>query len=66
MSKAEQIGYEQGRLHVVNIIAAGMSLPRWDGSKALARDASRAMDDAYAKNGECVPPEFKPPPAQPA
>ena len=59
MSVAEQIAYEQGRIHVFNIIAAGLPIPRWDGSKAGARAASKAMHEAIAKVGNPWPPTWK-------
>lgn len=36
MSHSEQLGYEQGRLMTLNIRAAGMPPPGWNGSRAGA------------------------------
>jgi hypothetical protein len=59
MSRREQIGYEQGRLHVMNVIAAGLPVPVWDGSKSGARNAYDWMRRAAERIGHPVPPEFK-------
>lgn len=55
MSIQEQIGYEVGRLHRTNVMAAGIDVPEWRGSKVGASEVERAMGIAESKVGQCVP-----------
>lgn len=65
MSLREQIGYEVGRLHVVNVIASGLPVLAWDGSRSSAGAVEELMRQAVAMIGSPMPPEFAPDLTQP-
>jgi uncharacterized protein (UPF0335 family) len=58
-SKMQQIAYEQGRLQVVNIIAAGMPVPGWRGDRAGVEPVRVSEIKAIGLIGSPIPPEFK-------
>lgn len=43
MSPTEQLGYEQGRLHLRNVLAARLPVPAWDGRKSTCGAVEDAM-----------------------
>jgi hypothetical protein len=59
MNRAEQIGYESGRLHAANIIASGLPVPKWDGGRAGASDFWDRIVEVVQVAGNPIPPEFE-------
>lgn len=57
-SVRQQLAYEQGRLHVANIMASGIPVPLWDGRRSTVDRVEDAQRKAASIVGWPVPPEW--------